>query len=155
MSQRPQIIGQGLGGVIIPGEGSGANLQHRHKPIPPNAVLLYRLGWVVTGDLESIKEELRDFARERCWEKFHSPKNLSMALIVEVAELVEHFQWLSEENSYVRDGLKVKEISYELSDILMYLIRLADILEIDLVAAYREKIEINRAKYPPKAGIED
>jgi dCTP diphosphatase len=109
----------------------------------------------VTGDLESIKEELRDFARERCWEQFHSPKNLSMALIVETAELVEHFQWLTEENSYVRDGLKVKEISYELSDILMYLIRLADILEIDLVAAYREKIEIIRAKYPPKSGIED
>ena len=109
----------------------------------------------MTGDLESIKEELRDFARERCWEQFHSPKNLSMALIVEVAELVEHFQWLTEENSYVRDGLKAKEISYELSDILMYLIRLADILEIDLVTAYREKIEINRAKYPLRSSIED
>ena len=109
----------------------------------------------MTGDLESIKEELRDFARERCWEQFHSPKNLSMALIVEVAELVEHFQWLTEEHSYVRNRSKVKEISYELSDILMYLIRLADILDIDLIAAYREKMEINRAKYPPKSGFED
>ena len=98
--------------------------------------------------LGDLKTALREFAEERDWEQFHTPKNLAMALTVETAELLEHFQWLTPEQSENPDSLKLREISHELGDILIYLVRLADRLDIDLLGAASEKLGINRDKYP-------
>ena len=98
--------------------------------------------------MKDLKQRLRTFAEERDWEQFHSPKNLAMALSVEVAEVVEHFQWLTEEQSKNLPKEKLEEVETELADTLIYLIRLADKLEIDLLAAAQSKIEINEWKYP-------
>ena len=98
--------------------------------------------------LNQIKERLRNFADERDWDQFHSPKNLAMALIVETAELVEHFQWLKEEESTTLGPDKLEEVGQELADIQIYLIRLADKLDIDLMTAVANKIELNAKKYP-------
>lgn len=100
------------------------------------------------NDLETLKHQLRKFADTRDWNQFHSPKNLCMALGVEVAEITEHFQWLTEEQSKNLSGSKLDEIATELADTLLYLIRLADKLEIDLLAAAFSKIELNKHKYP-------
>jgi dCTP diphosphatase len=98
--------------------------------------------------LQALTEQLRSFARERDWEQFHSPKNLAMALIAEAAELLEHFQWVTEKNSYTLGLAKLQEVKLELADVFLYLIRLSDQLNIDLVAAAREKLELNKTKYP-------
>ena len=98
--------------------------------------------------LNTLKLRLRDFADTREWNQFHSPKNLSMALSVEVAEIIEHFQWLTEEQSKNLPQNKLDEVATELADTLLYLIRLADKLDIDLLAAAHNKIEINEQKYP-------
>ena len=100
--------------------------------------------------LESIKLKLRKFAEDRDWDQFHSPKNLSMALIAEAAELVEHFQWLTEHQSYKLSENKLGEVEEELADIQIYLVRIADKLNIDLLSAANRKIEINEKKYPPE-----
>ncbi|MCB1663930.1 MAG: nucleotide pyrophosphohydrolase [Pseudomonadales bacterium] len=100
--------------------------------------------------LESIKLKLRKFAEDRDWDQFHSPKNLSMALIAEAAELVEHFQWLTEQQSYKLSENKLGEVEEELADIQIYLVRIADKLNIDLLSAANRKIEINEKKYPPE-----
>ncbi len=99
-------------------------------------------------DLERLNETLRRFAIDRDWEQFQSPKNLSMALIVEAAELVEHFQWLTEEQSYRLDAEKKKAVAHEMADVFIYLIRLADRLGIDLIESVDEKIALNAKKYP-------
>ena len=98
--------------------------------------------------LEAIKIRLQEFAKERDWDQFHSPKNFSMALIVECAELVEHFQWLTDEQSKNLPTETLDEVSLEMADIMMYLIRLADKLDIDLLQAVDRKIELNAIKYP-------
>jgi dCTP diphosphatase len=98
--------------------------------------------------LEDLKERLRAFARERDWEQFHSPKNLAMALIVEAAELLEHFQWLTETQSRALDPEKREQVAQELADVFLYLVRLADRLDIDLLDAAQRKIAINAQKYP-------
>ncbi|MGB5541326.1 MAG: nucleotide pyrophosphohydrolase [Gammaproteobacteria bacterium] len=98
--------------------------------------------------LDQIKHTLRDFAAERDWDQFHSPKNLAMALIVEAAELVEHFQWLTEEQSQALPPDKLTGVEQELADIQIYLIRLADKLGIDMEQAVNAKIELNAKKYP-------
>ena len=98
--------------------------------------------------MQELKKRLREFAIARDWEQFHSPKNLSMALSVEAAEVVEHFQWLTEEESRNLPGDKIEEVESELADTLIYLVRLADELNIDLLAAARNKIEVNERKYP-------
>jgi dCTP diphosphatase len=97
-----------------------------------------------------LQSRLREFAKERDWEQFHSPKNLSMALIVEAAELVEHFQWMSENDSReVNDSNPVMpKIKEELADVFLYLLRLADVLGVDLEAVANEKLELNAKKYP-------
>ena len=100
------------------------------------------------NSLQSLSERLRDFAQRRDWEQFHSPKNLSMALIVEAAELVEHFQWITEHESCQLDAKKLSEIELELADIFIYLIRITDELEIDLLTAVEKKIRLNEQKYP-------
>ena len=98
--------------------------------------------------LEQIKTRLREFAAERDWDQFHSPKNLAMALIVEAAELVEHFQWLTEEQSQTLPPDKLAEVEQEIADIQIYLIRLADKLGVDMEKAVNAKIELNEKKYP-------
>jgi dCTP diphosphatase len=99
-------------------------------------------------DLDDIKARLQTFAKDRDWEQFHSPKNLSMALSVEVAELVEHFQWLTEEQSKQLDDKTLAEVADEIADVQVYLIRLADKLGVDVLATVEEKIKKNEAKYP-------
>ncbi len=91
--------------------------------------------------LLALRDALREFADARDWNQFHSPKNLAAALSVEAAELLEHYQW----SETASDPAKVRE---ELADVLLYLIRLADKLDIDLAAAARDKIALNAAKYP-------
>ena len=99
-------------------------------------------------DFNSLKQQLRKFAEQRDWDQFHSPKNLSMALSAEVAEIIEHFQWLTEEQSKNLSSDKLSQVETELADTLIYLIRLADKLDIDLLAAAKSKIELNAQKYP-------
>jgi NTP pyrophosphatase (non-canonical NTP hydrolase) len=84
----------------------------------------------------------------RDWDQFHAPKNLAMALTVEAAELAEHFQWLSAAESGRLDARAKAEVADELADVLVYLVRLADKLGVDLAAAARRKMAKNRAKYP-------
>ncbi|MFM2088466.1 MAG: hypothetical protein RLZZ237_3335 [Pseudomonadota bacterium] len=98
--------------------------------------------------LLDIRARLRDFAQERDWDQFHTPKNLAMALSVEVAELVEHYQWLATGADAELDEAKRTGIRHELADVLMYLVRLADKSGVDLHAAVLEKMELNRLKYP-------
>lgn len=98
--------------------------------------------------LARLNARLLAFARERDWEQFHSPKNLAMALAGEAGELLEHFQWLTEAQSAALDPDKRRAVAHELADILNYLVRLAERLDIDLIAAADEKLAINAARYP-------
>ena len=98
--------------------------------------------------LNNLKLLLREFAEVRDWNQFHSPKNLSMALSVEVSEIVEHFQWLTEGQSKRLPKEKLGEVETELADTFIYLIRLADELDIDLMDAAFNKVKINEIKYP-------
>lgn len=98
--------------------------------------------------LETLKHRLRKFADDRDWEQFHSPKNLAMALSVEAAEIVEHFQWLTEAQSRNLTAEKQQQVATELADTLIYLIRLADKLDIDLLTAAEHKMAVNEQKYP-------
>jgi dCTP diphosphatase len=95
-----------------------------------------------------LRDRLRQFAAERDWDQFHSPKNLAAALSVEAAELLEPFQWLSEEQSRALPPESLEKVTHELADVLLYLIRLADRLDVDRVAAAVRKIELNARKYP-------
>lgn len=88
------------------------------------------------------------FAEQRDWDQFHNPKNLSMALIVEAAELVEHFQWLSRQESNKLNDEQHEAVSMEMADVLIYLVRMAERLDIDLLKAAQKKLEINNKKYP-------
>ena len=99
-------------------------------------------------DLETLRQRLAAFAAERDWDQFHAPKNLAMALIAECAELVEHFQWLTEEQSATLSAEKKAAVRLELADILIYLVRISDKLEIDLLDAAWDKIAINGKRYP-------
>lgn len=98
--------------------------------------------------LDDLNDRLLRFARERDWEQFQSPKNLAMALAGEAGELLEHFQWLTEQQSANLDVDKKRAVGHELADILSYLIRLAERLDIDLLAAADDKIAINERRYP-------
>lgn len=100
-------------------------------------------------DLDQLAACLRDFADQRDWRPFHTPKNLSMALIVEAAELVEHFQWRTPEESLTLPENTRNEVAEEMADILIYLTRMADVLNIDLIDAAGKKIDKNAIKYPP------
>lgn len=102
----------------------------------------------MTDQLDSLKARLRQFADERDWDQFHSPKNLAMALIVEAAELVEQFQWLTQEESRSLPPEKHRQVEAELADILIYLVRIADKLDIDLLQAADAKLKHNAEKYP-------
>lgn len=98
--------------------------------------------------LHELREELRKFAADRNWAQFHSPKNLAMALCVEAGELLEQFQWKSENESASLNAEELARVRQEAADVLLYLICLADQLNIDLAEAAREKLAVNAAKYP-------
>jgi len=120
------------------------------KTGPEKSELLYSRDNSImnNNDLETLKQSMREFADTRDWNQFHSPKNLCMALSVEVAEITEHFQWLTEEQSKNLDQEKLQEVANELADTLLYLVRLADKLDIDLLKAALNKMDINNQKYP-------
>ena len=102
----------------------------------------------MSKDLATLREALRHFAAERDWDQIHSPRNLAAALSVEAAELLEQFQWLSEEQSRALDPARLEAVRQELADVLLYLVRLADKLDVVLVAAAKAKLELNALKYP-------
>jgi dCTP diphosphatase len=102
----------------------------------------------VNDSLDRLRRRVRDFVAARDWQQFHTPKNLSMALIAEAAELVEHFQWLTPEQSMDLPAHKRAEVELELADIFTYLLRIADELEVDLLAAADKKLHINESRYP-------
>ncbi len=98
---------------------------------------------------KEIQENVRRFASEREWERFHTPKNLAMALNVEAGELLELFQWLTpEESARIMEGEKAQDVRHEMADVLVYLLRLADVLGVDLKTAVEEKMRHNAQKYP-------
>ena len=99
-------------------------------------------------DVAALQARLAEFARERDWDRFHSPKNLAMALAAEAGELTEIFQWLSEAESAAPDAATRAAAAEEIADVLIYLVRLADRLDIDLDQAVDEKLAINARKYP-------
>jgi NTP pyrophosphatase (non-canonical NTP hydrolase) len=100
--------------------------------------------------LADLREIVRHFVDERDWQQFHSPKNLSMSLAIEAAELMEHFQWIdvAESRRIGDDANKLSEVRDEIADVLCYVVALANELDIDLSAAIREKMVKNAAKYP-------
>jgi NTP pyrophosphatase (non-canonical NTP hydrolase) len=102
----------------------------------------------MSSEIQVLTQALRDFAKARDWEQFHSPKNLAAALTVETAELLEHFQWLTEEQSRNLPADKIAEVATEAADVLLYLLQLCDKLGIDLPQAAQAKLIANAQKYP-------
>jgi NTP pyrophosphatase (non-canonical NTP hydrolase) len=100
------------------------------------------------GELDQLRAIVRQFVEERDWDQFHTPKNLASALTVEAAELLEHFQWLQHGRADELGADKLAEVRHEMADVLVYLVRLADKLDVDLLAAVQDKMVLNRAKYP-------
>lgn len=100
------------------------------------------------GELEQLRAIVRTFVDERDWDQFHTPKNLASALTVEAAELLEHFQWLRDGRADELGEPRLREVRHEMADVLVYLVRLADKLDVDLLAAVQEKMVLNREKYP-------
>ena len=102
----------------------------------------------MSKDIEGIQARLAEFAKARDWDQFHSPKNLATALAVEAAEILEHFQWLTEDASRTLPEAKRLAVGEELADVFLYLLQLARKLDVDLVQAADAKLESNARKYP-------
>jgi dCTP diphosphatase len=102
----------------------------------------------MTERIDELQQKVRQFAAEREWDQFHSPKNLAMALSVEASELVEEFQWLTEEQSRNLDAERRERVRLEAADVFIYLLRISDKLGIDLVGAAHDKMVLNERKYP-------
>jgi dCTP diphosphatase len=100
------------------------------------------------ASIEELQARLRSFAQARDWGQFHSPKNLAMALVAEAGELVEQFQWLTEAESAALPPERLAAVRHELADVLIYLVRLGDVLGVDLLAAAWDKVALNEARYP-------
>ena len=98
--------------------------------------------------VKDLRETVRQFVEERDWKQFHSPKNLSMALAIEAAELMEHFQWISPEESRDLDDSAKLEVGEELADVLCYTLAIANEMDIDLASTLQNKMVKNRTKYP-------
>ena len=98
--------------------------------------------------MEDLKQQLRKFAKDRDWEQFHSPKNLAMAISVEVSEIVEIFQWMTEEDSRKLKGKTLQNLEEEIGDVMNYLVALADKYGIDPIEAAKKKLAKNGEKYP-------
>ena len=101
-----------------------------------------------TDSLEDLRRRLAEFAAARDWDQFHNPKNLAMALAGEAGELIEHFQWLTPAQAAALPEAARGEVALECADVLLFLLRLCDKLDIDLAAAARRKLVINARKYP-------
>jgi dCTP diphosphatase len=102
----------------------------------------------MSDSLTDLAEQLQRFARDRDWQQFHSPKNLASALVVEAGELLEHFQWLTEDQSRQLSMDKREAVGTEIADVLLYAIQLASALNIDPIAAAQAKLKLNEQKYP-------
>ncbi len=102
-------------------------------------------------EIDELKLHLREFADARNWEKYHSPKNLVMAMSVEMAELMEHFEWMTEKQSLSLDVDTKEAVALEMADVMIYLVRMADRCGVDLDDAVQAKLTINSKKYPPVA----
>lgn len=102
----------------------------------------------MTDSLQDLRSRLQEFVDERDWQQFHSPKNLAMAMIVEAAELVEHFQWMTEQQSRELAPDNKELVAQEIADTFVYLLRIAEVLGIDIIEAANRKLEINAKKYP-------
>ncbi len=102
----------------------------------------------MADSLQDLRAKINAFVTERDWAQFHTPKNLAMAMIVEAAELVEHFQWDTPIESQHLTPEKREAVSHELADTFVYLLRLAEVLKIDLIEAANQKITLNALKYP-------
>jgi len=100
------------------------------------------------NSMDSLRLALRQFAAERDWDQFHSPKNLAIALSVEASELLEQFQWVAETDSNLLPPEKLNQVRDEMADVLIYLVRLADKLGVDLMESSFNKLEVNAKKYP-------
>lgn len=98
--------------------------------------------------MQSLKKQIEHFAKERDWEKYHSPKNLAMGLNIEAAELLEIFLWLTEEESHNLPEPKLAELKEEIGDIMIYLTNLANKFNLDPIECAKQKIELNKTKYP-------
>lgn len=100
--------------------------------------------------IQSLKDELKEFVRQRDWAQFHSPKNLAMSVAIEAAELMEHFQWLQveESRSVCQNPEKSAEIAEEVADVLAYVLALANVMDLDLATVFQKKMIKNRLKYP-------
>jgi NTP pyrophosphatase (non-canonical NTP hydrolase) len=103
---------------------------------------------VSTDSLQQLAQALEQFAQARDWAPFHAPKNLACALTVEASELLEHFQWLTEEQSRQLDNDTRQAVAFEMADVLLYLVQLSSALDIDLLDTARRKMVINARKYP-------
>jgi NTP pyrophosphatase (non-canonical NTP hydrolase) len=102
----------------------------------------------MTDSLRNLAQQLDQFARDRDWKQFHSPKNLASALVVEAGELLEHFQWMTEAQSRELAPDKREAVAAEMADVLLYLIQLAAALGVDPIAAAQAKLKLNELKYP-------
>ena len=102
----------------------------------------------MTDRLAELGDAVDAFVAERDWAQFHTPKTLAMSVAIEAAELMEHFQWGTDAGSAVLDAAQRKRVAQEMGDVLIYLVRLSRVLDIDLVTAAVDKLELNRAKYP-------
>ena len=102
----------------------------------------------MADSIDELRNRVNNFVTERDWAQFHTPKNLAMAMIVEAAELVEQFQWDTPQESMLLTPEKREAISHELADTFVYLLRIAEVLGIDLIQAANEKIDLNAKKYP-------
>ena len=98
--------------------------------------------------IENLKAEMLQFVAERDWQQFHSPKNLSMSIAIEAAELMEHFQWLDQDQSRQLDKSSTQHVGEELADVLCYALAMANELGLDIATTVRAKMEKNRSKYP-------
>ena len=105
-------------------------------------------GNAMADSLVELRGRINSFVEERDWAQFHTPKNLAMAMIVEAAELVEHFQWDTPKESQHLTPSKLEAVSHELADTFVYLLRIAEVLKIDLIEAANIKIDLNAKKYP-------
>lgn len=113
-----------------------------YTSLPPNMVD------PVSKDILELQHALRAFAEERDWKQFHSPKNLAISVTLEASEVLEHFQWITEEQSRQLDANKRQAVANEIADVLLYLLQLSDSLGIDPMQAAKDKLAINAAKYP-------
>lgn len=102
----------------------------------------------MADSLDQLRNRVNQFVEERDWAQFHSPKNLAMAMIVEAGEVVEHFQWITEQESRNLDAQTKEQVGQELSDTFVYLLRIAEVCGIDLIQAVNKKIDLNALKYP-------